>query len=213
MKAKYFSAAGEPQEEKDLALPTFEGERGMTALRDVALAYQNNFRQGDAHTKNRAEVSGSGKKPYRQKGTGMARRGEKRSPICSGGGVTFGPRKRDYTVKINKKMRQLALARSLFNRLQNGDIVLVEELKVEGKPSTKRFSEFLKKIQIDPKESVLLLDTNFSGNVILSSRNLPNVFTLDARSLNAWQSFYCDKMVMTLRAAETLATRVEKETK
>jgi large subunit ribosomal protein L4 len=207
MKIKCFSVTGEASEERDLPIPEFEGDRGLVALRNVVLAYQNNFRQGDAHTKNRGEVSGSGKKPYRQKGTGMARHGEKRSPIWSGGGVVFGPRKRDYSVKINKKERRLALARNIFNRARDGEIILVEGL-VANRPSTKSFAGFLQKISIDSSQSALLLDVDFDMNTILSMRNLPNIFAIDARSLNAWQSFYCEKIVMTWKAAEVLLERM-----
>ncbi|MDR1437962.1 MAG: 50S ribosomal protein L4 [Puniceicoccales bacterium] len=207
MKLKYFSIEGDFLEEKDLPIPEFDGDRGLAALRNVALAYQNNFRQGDAHCKNRGEVSGSGKKPYRQKGTGMARHGEKRSPIWSGGGVVFGPRSRDYSVKINKKEKRIALARNIFDRAKNGEIILVEGFHAE-KPRTKFFSDFLRKICIDSSQSALLIDVGFEENAILSLRNLPNVCMMDARSLNAWQSFYCKSILMTLSASAVLLERI-----
>jgi large subunit ribosomal protein L4 len=203
-----YSSTGEPLGEREISLPTFEGDRGRVVLRDVVLAYQNNCRQGDAHTKTRAEVAGTGKKPYRQKGSGNARRGERRSPICSGGGVTFGPRKRDYTVKINKKARRIALARGLFDRVQNGDVCLLEDFPTSAQPNTKEFFNFLRKIPGGDSGSVLLLDSSFDENVALSFRNLPNVAAVDARALNAWHALNCNKVFMTLRAVETLAERV-----
>jgi large subunit ribosomal protein L4 len=203
-----YSSDGEPLEEREISLPVFDGDRGRVVLRDVVLAYQNNCRQGDAHTKTRDEVAGTGKKPYRQKGTGNARRGERRSPICTGGGVTFGPRKRDYTVKINKKARRIALARVLFDRLQGGDIFIFEDFPASSKPSTKEFFNFLRKIPGGDSGSVLLLDASFNENVILSFRNLPNVAAVDARALNAWHALNCNKIFMTLRAAEALTARI-----
>lgn len=208
MRAMCYSSTGEPLGEREISLPTFEGDRGRVVLRDVVLAYQNNCRQGDAHTKTRAEVAGTGKKPYRQKGSGNARRGERRSPICSGGGVTFGPRKRDYTIKINKKARKIALARGLFDRVQNGDVCLLEDFPASTRPNTKEFFNFLRKIPGGDSGSVLLLDASFNKNVVLSFRNLPNVAAVDARALNAWHALNCNKVFMTLRAAETLAERV-----
>ncbi|MDR3316530.1 MAG: 50S ribosomal protein L4 [Puniceicoccales bacterium] len=175
-------------------------------LRNALVAYQNNFRQGDAQAKTRAEVSGSGKKPYRQKGTGMARHGEKRSPIWSGGGVTFGPRRRDYTVKINKKQRRLALSNGLSLRAKDGSLFLIENLRLDT-PKTKNFLALLRKMEIDGG-SVLMVDDAFEDNVILAARNIPTVFMVEARTLSALDAFQCDRIILSKRAMDVVLSRI-----
>src|SRR4051812_3970940 len=107
-----------------------EGKKGHHAIHTTVVAYQANRRSGTACTKNRSEVSGSGKKPWRQKGTGRARIGSVRAPHWRGGGVVFGPRPRDYTKKINKKVKQLALRAAITARIGDGDILVVPSLQV-----------------------------------------------------------------------------------
>jgi len=126
MKFKLYNNTGSSSQEKEISdFPTFEGDRGVNALRQVILAHQANARQGNASTKTRAEVSGTGKKAFRQKGTGMARRGNRRTPIMKGGGVAFGPKPRDYSQKLNKKQRQLALGRALYEQATSGTLNLI----------------------------------------------------------------------------------------
>ena len=105
MKLEVYTTDGGNSKKKEFAIPELEGDKGLYALKQIILAYQANQRQGCASTKTRAEVRGSGKKPWRQKGTGMARAGSRRSPIWRGGGITFGPRPRDYSQRLNKKMK------------------------------------------------------------------------------------------------------------
>lgn len=193
--------------EQDIALPEFDGEKGVAALRDVLLFYRRNYRLGTAAAKNRGQVSGSGKKPYRQKGTGMARHGEKRSPIWRGGGVVFGPTGRDYSVKINKKVRQLALGRTVFDHLQEKTITFVDEFALDA-PKTSEMVKFLSNFGFQDGETVLLVDMNFSPEVILAARNLPNVFMMDAASLNAWDMCYCNQILMSENGLRVLEERL-----
>ena len=116
MKLKVFKADGSSSTEKDFPhFPEFEGDRGIATLRQVVIAQQANKRQGNASTKTRAEVAGSGKKLFRQKGSGTARQGSRRVPHQRHGGVAHGPKPRDYSQKTNRKMRQLAMQRALFD--------------------------------------------------------------------------------------------------
>ena len=129
MKLKVFSADGTTSSEKDFTLPTFEGDKGLQAVKEVIVAINANNRQGTHSTKTRGEVRGGGKKPWRQKGTGRARAGSIRSPLWSGGGVVFGPKPRDYSKKINAKVKALAFSRALFDRASAGDIAVIDAEK------------------------------------------------------------------------------------
>src|ERR1035438_8060537 len=131
MKLTVFSPDGTKSSEQDFAgLPTFDGDRGLQAVKEVIVAINANNRLGTHSTKTRAEVSGGGRKPWRQKGTGRARAGSNRSPLWSGGGVVFGPKPRDYSKKINGKVRALAFIRALFDRATAGEIAVIENFEI-----------------------------------------------------------------------------------
>ena len=128
MKLTVFSSDGKTSSEKDFAdIPSFEGDKGLQAVKEVIVAINANNRQGTHSTKTRGEVRGGGKKPWRQKGTGRARAGSIRSPLWSGGGVVFGPKPRDYSKKINAKVKQLAFSRALFDRVVANEIAVIEQ--------------------------------------------------------------------------------------
>ncbi|MFP4352173.1 MAG: 50S ribosomal protein L4 [Puniceicoccaceae bacterium] len=206
MNLKYYSADGTGGEEREFAgFPVFEGSKGRMALRQAILAIQANLRQGTASTKTRAEVSGTGKKPFRQKGTGMARRGSSRSPLLRGGGVVFGPRPRDYSQKVNRKMRRLALARALFERGSSGSIQVIEKWEA-AEPRTKPFAGLLEKIT--PARRVLLVDDEIPANVALSGRNIERVHFAEAGNLNAYDVVRFDAIVISERALQTVLARV-----
>src|SRR5438094_1455981 len=133
---------GKDKGQLEVTFPLVEGGRGTQAVHDTVVAYQAAQRMGTASTKTMGEVAGTGKKPWRQKGTGRARAGSFASPLWRGGGVVFGPKPRDFTKKISRKTRQLALRKALSERLRAGDVVLVEELKLES-PKTKDFISVL----------------------------------------------------------------------
>src|SRR6185503_2820568 len=128
-------------------LPLVEGGRGTQAVHDTIVAYRANQRMGTACTKTMGEVAGSGKKPWRQKGTGRARAGSFRSPIWRGGGVVFGPKPRDFSKTVTRSTRQLALRKALSERLTAGDVVVVDDLKING-TKTKDFVAVLKALDI-----------------------------------------------------------------
>jgi large subunit ribosomal protein L4 len=202
-----FRSDGEKVGMRSIPLPRFDGDAGLSTFHRVVVAYQRNARQGDAQAKTRAEVSGSGKKPYRQKGTGNARHGEKRSPIWTGGGVTFGPRKRDYGIKINRRVRLLALARGLVHLATEGALCLVESFAAPDRPRTKDFLQALRRIQGDGR-CVLLVDEPFEETTVLSARNLPQVLLSRACTLNAWDVACCSRLLVTERAMAVLLTRM-----
>jgi len=143
MKLKVFTADGSSFSEKDFQIPEFEGEKGQQALKQVLLGYVNNRRQGNASTKTRSEVNATGKKPFRQKGTGMARQGTRVAPQHTHGGVAFGPKPRDYSQRLNKKMKKLALSRALFDRVQDGDIAVIEKWEVADKKTRPQHALYL----------------------------------------------------------------------
>lgn len=206
MKLKHFSADGSGGDEREVAgFPVFEGSKGRMALRQVILAMQANLRQGNASTKTRAEVAGSGKKMFRQKGTGMARRGPKRTPLLRGGGVAFGPKPRDYSQKVNRKVRRLALARALFERGSAGSIRVIEKWEVVG-PKTKPFADLLGKLGAERK--VLLVDDEIDANVALSGRNLEGVHFAESSTLNAYDLARFEGIFFSERALATVLARV-----
>src|SRR5512132_2628737 len=127
MKLKLFTPDATKSSEKEFNLPVFEGTRGLQAVKEVVVAHNANARLGTHSTKTRGEVSGGGKKPWAQKGTGRARAGSIRSPLWGGGGVVFGPKPRDFSKKINEKVKQLAFSRQLFDRASAGEIAVIEK--------------------------------------------------------------------------------------
>jgi large subunit ribosomal protein L4 len=183
MKLKVYTPDGATATEKDFALKEFEGRKGLQALKDTVVAYQAAKRQGNAKTKDFGEVKGTGKKPWRQKGTGQARHGSRRSPLWVKGAVVFGPRPRDWSLTLNKKVKLLAFQRALFNRATEGGLSLIEKLAA-AQPKTKQFLELVSRIH--PEGKILLVDEKFEGNTLLAARNLARVHMVDANSLNAW---------------------------
>jgi large subunit ribosomal protein L4 len=181
-----------------------EGTKGHGVIHQAVVTYRANRRVGTASTKTRNEVSGSGKKPWNQKGTGRARAGSVRAPHWRGGGVVFGPRPRDYSKKINNKMKQLALRASLTARIKDGDVLVMPELKVaDGK--TKSFVKAL--AEITTAKKVLLVSAQFDPLTERSARNLPKVDLILASQLNCENLLNYDKIVLMGDAVETLAQR------
>ena len=152
-----------------------------------------NERQGTHASKNRSKVRGGGKKPWKQKGRGVARAGTIRSPIWRGGGTVFGPQPHDYKTKISKKMKRLARRSVLSFRADNGDILVVDEISMSS-PKTKEFIEFLKRLNISGKK-VTILVASLSENLFLSSRNVPNIYLVEATSASTYDLLDCEKLL------------------
>src|SRR5690242_13845227 len=138
MKLTIKDIKGQSQGELEVKFPLIENGKGTQAVHDVVVAYQAGQRSGTACTKTMGEVAGSGKKPWRQKGTGRARAGSFASPLWRGGGVVFGPKPRDFGKKVSKNTRHLALRKALSERLKAGDVVLLDDLKLSS-AKTKEF--------------------------------------------------------------------------
>ena len=156
-----------------------------------------NRRQGTQKAKTRSEVSGGGRKPWRQKGTGHARQGSTRSPQWTGGGVVFAPVPRDYSFKMNKKEKRAALKGALTDKVQKGSIIVLDELKMEEK-KTKVFAEVMKNIKAEGKSYVVIGDND--QNVILSARNLPGVKTSVSDLINVYDIMNAKTLVVTKEA-------------
>jgi large subunit ribosomal protein L4 len=205
MKFTVFSSDGKTSTERDFAgIPTFEGDKGLQALKEVIVAIMANKRQGTHSTKTRGEVRGGGKKPWRQKGTGRARAGSIRSPLWSGGGVTFGPKPRDYSKKINRKVRQLAFGRALFDRAIAGEIAVIETFD-PAVVKTKVMNEVL--LRIAPQGRILLVDAPFAPETQRASRNIERVSLQSASMLNSRDLADYSKIIVSARALDAIIAR------
>lgn len=171
-KVNLFNQAGEIISEVALNDAIFGITPNQQVIYDVVNAQLAALRQGTHKVKNRSEVRGGGKKPWRQKGTGRARQGSIRSPQWRGGGVVFGPTPRSYAVKVNKKVKQLALKSALSHHVLNNQLILLDGIKLE-QPKTKLFVEVINNLKLEGK--TLVLGTNFEDNVVLASNNIPNI--------------------------------------
>lgn len=181
-------------------------EKGSQAVHDLVTAYRANRRTGSANTKTRAEVAGNNKKIYRQKGTGNARHGDHQSPIFVGGGVVFGPRPCDYSKKVNKSTRKLALRRVLGDIISGGKVVTVPSFSVEdGK--TKSFVAAVAAIAEGKK--ILIIAESFDEKTKLSGRNVADVLLMSAAEVNVEQLLDARKVVIVESALETIANRTK----
>jgi len=197
-------AAGEIEFADALLIQT---GKGTQAVHDAIVAYRANQRLGTAKTKQMGEVAGSGKKPWKQKGTGRARAGSFQSPLWKGGAITFGPQPRDYSKKITKKTKSLAFRKALSERLLAGDVVVLDDLKLES-PKTKEIAAVLAKIA--PKSGVLIVAESVDNNLKLASRNLSEVQVQPADAVNVYELLRFDKIVATKAAFAKLQARVAK---
>jgi len=206
MKLTVFNSDGTSSSEKDFAgLPVFEGDKGLQAVKEVIVAINANNRQGTHSTKTRGEVRGGGKKPWRQKGTGRARAGSIRSPLWSGGGVVFGPKPRDYSKKINGKVKSLAFSRALFDRASAGEIAVIEAFAA---PAAKTKAMNLVVTRIAPKGRVLLVDAPFAADTTRASRNIERVSLQEAAKLNTLDLAQYKKIIVSTKALEAIIARV-----
>ena len=190
--------------EKELAEAFTEAEVNGTVIHQCVVAYLANQRQGTASTKTRSEVKGSGRKLYRQKGTGRARVGHAKSPIRVHGGVAFGPKPRSYRQATPKRVRQLGLHSALADRFQNQQCILVEDFTLE-KPRTKDIVNMLAAVNAEGK--VLLVLNEHSSNIHLSVRNIPQVNSCTWDNLNVYEVMWHDTLIITENAAEKLESK------
>lgn len=196
--------SGEVLREKNLADSFTHAEVNTAVVHQCVVAYLANQRSGTASTKSRSEVKGSGRKLYRQKGTGRARVGDAGSPIRVHGGVAFGPKPRSFRQRTPKQVRRLGLKSALADRFQNEQCVLIEDFTME-RPRTKEIVSVLNALNLEGK--VLFVLDEHNPNIYLSLRNIPKVNSCTWDMLNIYQVLWHDKLVITERAAEKLEAK------
>jgi len=205
MKLAVKDIKGQSQGELEVKFALIENGKGTQAVHDAVVAYLANRRMGTACTKNVGEVAGTNKKPWRQKGTGRARAGSFRSPLWRGGGVVFGPKPRDFGKKVSKSTKQLALRKALSERLESGDVVVVDDLKLDS-PKTKAFVSVLNALQVEG--TTLVVASGQDRNLSLASRNVPQVELATSDSLNTYQVLRFGKLLFTRSAFEKVEQRL-----
>jgi large subunit ribosomal protein L4 len=208
MKISIKNIAGQSQGELEVKFAMIENGKGTQAVHDVVTAYRAAQRSGTACTKNVGEVTGSNKKPWRQKGTGRARAGSNQSPLWIGGGVVFGPRPRDFSKTVSKKTRALALRKALSERLKAGDVLVLDDLKLESS-KTRDFVKVINALEL--KGTTLVVANTTDKNLELASRNIQNVAVTTSDSLNTYDVLRPDKLVFTKSAFEKVEARLTKE--
>ena len=182
----------------DVCERTFGGEFNETLVHQAVVAYMAGGRQGSKKQKTRSEVSGGGKKPWRQKGTGRARAGTIRSPIWRGGGTTFAARPQDHSQKLNKKMYRAAMRSILAELVRQDRLVVVEDFSVDA-PKTKAL---LGKLDTLGLQDVLIVSENVEQNLYLAARNLPHVDVRDVQASDPVSLIAYDKVLMTVSAVK-----------
>lgn len=208
MKLKVQDIKGNSQGELEVKFPLIENGKGTQAVHDTVVAYNAAQRSGTACTKNAGEVAGTNKKPWKQKGTGRARAGSFQSPLWRGGGVVFGPKPRDFSKKVSRSTRQLALRKALSERLNAGDVVVVDDFKL-GTNKTKEFVGVLSNLKLDG--TTLIVAHAADKNLALASRNVANVTLTTSDALNTYEVLRSDKLVFTRGAFEKVEERLGKE--
>jgi len=180
--------------ELELKDSVFGIQPNQAVLYDFVKMQLANKRAGTSSTKTRAEVSGGGKKPWRQKGTGRARVGSSRNPVWTGGGIAFGPKPRDYSYRLPKKVRRLAMKSALSSKVIDNNIIVVDALQFE-EPKTKLMAQTLEALKVGKK--TLLVTMSADTNVIKSARNLPGVKPLTADFINVYDLLNYDTLLIT----------------
>ena len=197
------SAGGKKVGTRDLSAEVFEATVNVPLMHQVVVAGMAATRRGTHATKTRGDVSGGGRKPWRQKGTGRARQGSNRSPQWVGGGVVHGPHPRDHEMRVNKKMRRGALRSALTDALASGKLAVVQELAFD-EPKTRRATEVLDALELDGKVLLVLPSPSDTGAVEKSFRNIRGVRVTYARSLAVYEVVGADKVLLTGAALDVL---------
>jgi large subunit ribosomal protein L4 len=198
-KVTLFNQTGSQVGEIELAEAIFGIEPNEAVLFDAVIMQRASLRQGTHKVKNRSEVRGGGRKPWRQKGTGRARQGSIRSPQWRGGGIVFGPTPRSYTYKLNKKVRRLAIKSALSTKVLENNVIVLEDLVLNA-PKTKDMVAVLKGLAIEKKALVVTADVNEA--VELSARNIPGLTVVTANGVNVLDVLGHEKLVLTKAAVE-----------
>ena len=182
-------------------------DKGEQAVKDAVTAIRNALRAGTACTKGKGEVSGSNKKPWKQKGTGNARAGFRQSPVWRGGGVAHGPKPRSFEQKVNKKVMKLAFARALSDKIAAGDVIVVDEFSFEA-PKTKLMAALLKTLGVDRTACIVQKDVD--DTVVLVTSNLPCIDYSTAQALDVYTVLANRKLVCDKAGFDALLARIAK---
>jgi large subunit ribosomal protein L4 len=190
---------GEEAGSATLELAVAREENASHIVHRALIRQTNNARQGTACAKTRAEVRGGGRKPWKQKGTGRARAGSIRSPLWRGGGVIFGPKPKDYNMKMNRKERRLALRTALMSRVE--DIIVVADFTTNvAQPKTKEFVQAMTRWGVEAESKVLIIVSEVEDNTLLSVRNIAKVKMISASGLNVFDLLNADQIIATTEA-------------
>jgi large subunit ribosomal protein L4 len=209
---RVLDANGKEVAKRDLPAAMFEAEISVPLMHQVVVAGMAAIRRGTHSTKTRGDVSGGGKKPWRQKGTGRARQGSSRSPQWTGGGVVHGPHPRDHGMRVNKKMKRGALRSALTDALQSEKLVVLKDLVLD-EPKTKSAAQILDALEIEGgKVLVVLPAPSDTGAVEKSFRNIQGVRVSYAKSLGVYEIVAADKLVLTTAALDVLEGTPEEGT-
>jgi large subunit ribosomal protein L4 len=198
---------GKEKEKIDLSDDIYGGHVNQDVIHQAIVKYQASLRQGNASTKERGEVSGGGRKPYKQKGTGRARAGSTRSPLWKGGGVTFGPRPRDFGYSIPQKIKTAALREVVKSKISDQDFVCIDEIKGELS-KTKEFVQILADLNLNGK--ILALLDGASDSVLKVTNNIAFLNVMRAADANAYDILRNKKLLVTKEALQKLQERIEK---
>src|SRR5690349_15436720 len=208
MKLTIKNSQGKEAGSLDLSFQPVEAGKGNQAVHDTVVAYMAAQRSGTAYTKKMGDVNGSGKKPWRQKGTGRARAGSFASPLWRGGGVVHGPKPRDFTKKVTRKTKHLALRKALTERVNAGDVTVLEDIKLDS-PKTKGFVGILSSLKV--AGTTLIVAENGNENLFRASRNVEGVEITNPQSVNTYQLLRYKNVVFTRSAIEALDQRLKVE--
>lgn len=193
LKVAVYNQEGKQVKDTELNELVFGIEPNNQAIFDMVLLQRASWRQGTHKVKNRTEVRGGGRKPWRQKGTGRARQGSIRAPQWRGGGVVFGPTPRSYTFKLNRKVRQLALKSALSQKVIDNEMTVLDTITLNA-PKTKDMIKVLENLEANRKTLIVMDEVN--ENVTLSARNIPGVKVIDSKGLNVYDILDCTKLVI-----------------
>lgn len=207
MKLEVFNIQGQ-KTGKTVELPdeVFGAEPNEHAVWLAVKAYLANQRQGTHKSKERSEMSGSTRKLHRQKGTGGSRKGDINNPLYKGGARVFGPKPRDYSQKLNKKVKRLARKSVLAEKMSSGRVVVLEDFTFDA-PKTKAFTGILKSLNLDAKKT-LLVTSDYDKNVYLSSRNLQNASVVRAQDLNTFEILHANTLVLSESSIEKVVANI-----
>jgi large subunit ribosomal protein L4 len=208
MKITVKDMQGKDQGDVEVKFDLIVNGRGTQAVHDTVTAFRAAQRMGTACTKNVGEVAGTNKKPWRQKGTGRARAGSFQSPLWRGGGVVFGPKPRDFSKKTNRSTKRLALRKALSARLQAGDVLVIDDIKL-ATSKTKEFLGILSALQVEG--TALIVGHNNDSKLRLAARNVNYVELTTGEEINTYQVLRSDKVLFTRSAFEAVSQRLIQE--